>query len=310
MDGSVKANTDYLAGQQPIAIVGASCRLPGAPDLHAFADLLAAGRDAVTEIPDSRWTKAAYFHPGRDQRGKAYTFAAGVLGDVSGFDAGFFGISPREAAQMDPQQRLLLELAHEALEDAGLDAGKLAGSAVGVYVGGSAWDYTTLHAGDHSIMDAYSMTGATLCSLSNRVSYAFDLRGPSFTVDTACSSSLVALHQACEAVRSGQVPMALVGGVNLLLAPQNYVGFCAASMLSPRGRCHAFDARADGYVRAEGGAMLVLKPLRAALADGDAIHAVVRGTGVNSDGRTNGFSPAQPGGAGRAAARGVWPLRH
>ncbi len=294
MDGSVKANTDFLAGHQPIAIVGAACRLPGAADLHAFADLLAAGRDVVTEIPDNRWTKAAYFHPGRDQRGKAYTFAAGVLGDVSGFDAGFFGISPREAAQMDPQQRLLLELAHEALEDAGLDAGKLAGSAVGVYVGGSAWDYTTLHAGDASVMDAYSMTGATLCSLSNRVSYAFDLRGPSFTVDTACSSSLVALHQACEAIRGGQVPMALVGGVNLLLAPQNFVGFCAASMLSPRGRCHAFDARADGYVRAEGGAMLVLKPLRAALADGDAIHAVVRGTGVNSDGRTNGFSLPNP----------------
>ena len=294
LDGSVKANTDLLAGHQPIAIVGAACRLPGAPDMQAFAELLAAGVDAVTEIPDDRWSKAAYLHPDRGQRGKAYTFAAGVLGDVSGFDAGFFGISPREAAQMDPQQRLLLELAHEALEDAGLDAGKLAGSAVGVYVGGSAWDYTTLHMGDPSVMDAYSMTGATLCSLSNRVSYAFDLRGPSFTVDTACSSSLVALHQACEALRAGQAPMALVGGVNLLLAPQNFVGFCAASMLSPRGRCHAFDARADGYVRAEGGAVLVLKPLRAALADGDAIHAVVRGTGVNSDGRTNGFSLPNP----------------
>ncbi len=294
MDGSVKANTDYLAAPQPIAVVGAACRLPGAPDLHAFAELLAAARDAVTEIPDGRWTKAAFFHPDRGQAGKAYTFAAGVLGEVGGFDAGFFGISPREAAQMDPQQRLLLELAHEAFEDAGMDAGKLAGSAVGVYVGGSAWDYTTLHMGDHSLMDAYSMTGATLCSLSNRVSYAFDLRGPSFTVDTACSSSLVALHQACEALRGGTVPMALVGGVNLLLAPQNFVGFCAASMLSPRGRCHAFDARADGYVRAEGGAMLVLKPLRAALADGDAIHAVVRGTGVNSDGRTNGFSLPNP----------------
>ena len=294
MDGSVKANTDLLAGGQPIAIVGAACRLPGAPDLDAFADLLAAGRDAVTEIPDGRWNKAAFFHPARDQRGKAYTFAAGVLGAVDGFDAGFFGISPREAAQMDPQQRLLLELAQEALEDAGLDTGKLAGAAVGVYVGGSAWDYTTLHAGDPSVMDAYSMTGATLCSLSNRISYAFDLRGPSFTVDTACSSSLVALHQACEALRAGQVPMALVGGVNLLLSPQSYVGFCAASMLSPHGRCHAFDARADGYVRAEGGAVLVLKPLRAALADGDAIHAVVRGTGVNSDGRTNGFSLPNP----------------
>ena len=294
MDGSVKANTDYLAGLQPIAVVGLACRLPGAPDPQALADLLADGRDAVTEIPDGRWTKAAFFHPARDQRGKAYTFAAGVLGAVDGFDAGFFGISPREAAQMDPQQRLLLELAQEAIEDAGMDAGKLAGAAVGVYVGGSAWDYTTLHAGDHSVMDAYSMTGATLCSLSNRVSYAFDLRGPSFTVDTACSSSLVALHQACEALRAGQAPMALVGGINLLLSPQSYVGFCAASMLSPRGRCHAFDARADGYVRAEGGAVLVLKPLRAALADGDTVHAVVRGTGVNSDGRTNGFSLPNP----------------
>jgi phthiocerol/phenolphthiocerol synthesis type-I polyketide synthase C len=294
LDGSVKANTEYLAALQPIAIIGAACRLPGATDLNGFAELLAAGRDAVTEIPDGRWTKSAFFHPARDQRGKAYTFAAGVLGAVDGFDAGFFGISPREAAQMDPQQRLLLELAHEALEDAGLDAGRLAGAAVGVYVGGSAWDYTTLHAGDHSVMDAYSMTGATLCSLSNRVSYAFDLRGPSFTVDTACSSSLVALHQACEAIRAGQAPMALVGGVNLLLSPQSYVGFCAASMLSPRGRCHAFDARADGYVRAEGGGMIVLKPLRAALADGDTVHAVVRGTGVNSDGRTNGFSLPNP----------------
>ena len=276
MDGSVKANTDYLAGLQPIAIVGLACRLPGAPDPQALADLLADGRDAVTEIPDGRWTKAAFFHPARDQRGKAYTFAAGVLGAVDGFDAGFFGISPREAAQMDPQQRLLLELAQEAIEDAGMDAGKLAGAAVGVYVGGSAWDYTTLHAGDHSVMDAYSMTGATLCSLSNRVSYAFDLRGPSFTVDTACSSSLVALHQACEALRAGQAPMALVGGINLLLSPQSYVGFCAASMLSPRGRCHAFDARADGYVRAEGGAVLVLKPLRAALADGAAVASLLQ----------------------------------
>ena len=294
MDGSVKANTEYLAALQPIAIIGAACRLPGATDLNGFAELLAAGRDAVTEIPDGRWTKSAFLHPARDQRGKAYTFAAGVLGAVDGFDAGFFGISPREAAQTDPQQRLLLELAHEALEDAGLDAGRLAGMAVGVYVGGSAWDYTTLHAGDPSVMDAYSMTGATLCSLSNRISYAFDLRGPSFTVDTACSSSLVALHQACEAIRAGQAPMALVGGVNLLLSPQSFVGFCAASMLSPRGRCHAFDVRADGYVRAEGGGMIVLKPLRAALADGDTVHAVVRGTGVNSDGRTNGFSLPNP----------------
>jgi acyl transferase domain-containing protein/NADPH:quinone reductase-like Zn-dependent oxidoreductase/acyl carrier protein len=274
----------------PIAIVGAACRLPGAPDLDAFRRLLLNGIDAVTEIPEDRWNKARLYHPARGQPGKAYTFAAGVLDDVKSFDAAFFGMSPREAVQADPQQRLALELAYEALEDAGLDVGALAGERVGVFVGGSAWDYTTLHSADPATMDAYSMTGATLCSLANRVSYMFDFRGPSFTVDTACSSSIVALHQACEAIRAGQLPMAMVGGLSLLLAPQSFVGFSAASMLSPRGRCHAFDHRADGYVRAEGGGFVVLKPLGEALAAGDPIRAVIRGTGVNSDGRTTGFS--------------------
>ncbi len=291
MDGSGPVEQTPGGGHdEPIAIIGVSCRFPGAADLDAFEALLLDGRDAVTEIPDDRWTKARYLHPDRGHRGKTYTFAAGTLGKVGAFDAGFFGISPREAAQMDPQQRLLLELAHEAVEDAGLDGARLAGQSVGVYVGGSSWDYLTLHTGDPSIMDAYAMTGATLCSLANRVSYAFDLRGPSLTMDTACSSSLVALHQACEAIRIGQVPMAMVGGVSLLLAPHSFVGFSAASMLSPRGRCHAFDARADGYVRSEGGAVIVLRPLRDALAAGDTIRAIVRGTGVNSDGRTTGFS--------------------
>jgi len=278
------------AAAEPIAIVGAACRLPGAPDLESFWTMLLAGTDAVSEIPDDRWNKAQLFHPEKGQRGKAYTFAAGVLGDVSQFDPAFFGISPREATQMDPQQRLLLELAYEAIEDAGLDAAHLAGEPVGVFVGGSSWDYLNLNLGDPSTTDAYSMIGVTLCSLSNRISYAFDLHGPSFTVDTACSSSLVALHQACEAMRAGQIGMAMVGGVSLLLAPQSYVGFCAASMLSPKGRCHAFDARADGYVRAEGGGLVILKPLGQALAAGDPIRAVIRGTGVNSDGRTTGLS--------------------
>ncbi len=285
--GSGTANSP--AGE-PIAIVGAACRLPGAPDLDAFRQLLLDGVDAVTEIPEDRWNKARLYHPERGQPGKSYTFAAGVLDDVKSFDAAFFGMSPREAVQTDPQQRLALELAYEALEDAGLDVGALAGAKIGVFVGGSAWDYTTLHSADPATMDAYSMTGATLCSLANRVSYMFDFRGPSFTVDTACSSSIVALHQACEAIRAGQLPMAMVGGLSLLLAPQSFVGFSAASMLSPRGRCHAFDHRADGYVRAEGGGFVVLKPLGEALAAGDPIRAVIRGTGVNSDGRTTGFS--------------------
>ena len=278
------------AQAEPIAIVGAACRLPGAPDLDSFWAMLLAGTDAVSEIPDDRWNKAQLYHPEKGQRGKAYTFAAGVIDGIGQFDPAFFGISPREAAQMDPQQRLLLELAYEAIEDAGFDAARLAGEPIGVFVGGSSWDYLNLNIGDPATTDAYSMIGITLCSLSNRISYAFDLRGPSFTVDTACSSSLVALHQACEAIRGGQIDMAMVGGVSLLLAPQSYIGFCAASMLSPKGRCHAFDARADGYVRAEGGGVVILKPLGQALADGDPIRAVIRGTGTNSDGRTTGLS--------------------
>ena len=287
---SPSGRTSKQDQSEPIAIVGAACRLPGARDLEAFARLLDDRVDAVTEIPDWRWDKSRFFHPARGQRGKAYTFAAGVLEEVDRFDANFFGISPREAVQMDPQQRLCLELAYEALENAGMDTGRLAGEAVGVFVGGSSWDYLNRHISDPATTDAYSMTGITLCSLANRVSYAFDLRGPSFTVDTACSSSLVALHQACEALRSERLPMALVGGVSLLLAPQSFIGFSAASMLSPRGRCHAFDERADGYVRAEGGGFVVLKPLGDAIAAGDPIRAVIRGTGVNSDGRTTGFS--------------------
>ncbi len=191
---------------------------------------------------------------------------------------------------MDPQQRVLLETTWEALEDAGITAAKLAGSGAGVYVGVSSMDYATLRLGDPSSADAYFMTGMTNSIVANRVSYIFDLRGPSFAVNTACSSSLVALDLACQALRNGQAPVAIVGGVNLLLAPFSFVGFCQASMLSPTGRCHAFDARADGYVRAEGAGVVILKPLRDALADGDPIRALILGTGVNSDGHTMGMS--------------------
>jgi phthiocerol/phenolphthiocerol synthesis type-I polyketide synthase C len=289
-DFAVQGVDDEAGRNGAIAIIGASCRLPGAPDLDAFWQLLIEGRDAVTEIPDDRWNKAQLLHPEKGHRGKAYTFASGTLGDVSGFDPAFFGISPREATQMDPQQRLLLELTYEAIEDAGLDMARIAGRNIGVFVGGSSWDYLNLNVADVSTTDPYSMIGITLSILSNRISYVFDLHGPSFTVDTACSSSLVALHQACEAIRAGQIEAAMVGGVSLLLAPQSFVGFCAASMLSPKGRCHAFGAEADGYVRSEGGGIVILKPLADAIAAGDPIRAVIRGTGVNSDGRTTGLS--------------------
>ncbi|HXO90818.1 MAG TPA: SDR family NAD(P)-dependent oxidoreductase [Stellaceae bacterium] len=273
-----------------IAIVGASCRFPGAEDLEAFWRLLACGGDAVSEIDPQRWSTRFFYHPDRNEPGKSYTWAAGLISGIDLFEPSFFGISPREAAQMDPQQRLLLELTWHALEDAGISTGKISGSSTGVYIGASTTDYSDLRLGDPASTDSYFMTGNTLSVFANRISYVFDLRGPSLTIDTACSSSLVALHHACEAIRSKRVETAIVGGINLLLAPYPYLGFCSASMLSRRGRCFAFDERADGYVRGEGGAVAILRPLDDALADGDAIRAVILGTGVNSDGRTIGLS--------------------
>ena len=291
MDSDTTGGTPQPKPQfSPVAVIGVACRLPGAPSLDAFADLLHRGGDAVTEIPRDRWTREAFLHPDARQPGRSYTMAAGVLPEVDRFDAAFFGISPREAVQMDPQQRLLLELTHEAFEDAGIPGRALAGTRTGVFVGGSASDYLALRLGDPSVADAYFMIGATLSTLSNRISYIFDLKGPSFTVDTACSSSLVALHLACTAMAKDEADMAVVAGVNMLLSPQSFVGFSRASMLSPRGRCHAFAEGADGYVRAEGGGVLLLKPLDKALADGDPIRFVIEGTGVNSDGRTAGLS--------------------
>ncbi|MFZ4408462.1 MAG: SDR family NAD(P)-dependent oxidoreductase, partial [Paracraurococcus sp.] len=289
----MRAGTGRRPRRRPdraIAIVGAACRLPGAPDLEAYWRLLAEGRDAVTTLPADRFTQPFFAHPRRGEPGKSYSFAAGTLGDVAGFDPGAFGISPREAVEMDPQQRLLLEVAAEALEDAGLPPGALAGSATGVFIGASLTDYSDLRRTDIASGDRYFMTGGALSILANRIGNVFDLRGPAQTIDTACSSSLVALHWACEALRAGRIPAALVGGVNLLLSPYPFLGFARAGMLSPSGRCHAFDARADGYVRAEGAGIILLKPLEEALAAGDAIRGVILASGVNAAGRTMGIS--------------------
>src|SRR5271166_2044006 len=273
-----------------IAIVGASCRFPGADNPEEFWQLLASARDAVCEVDDRRWSTRFYYHPDRGEPGKSYTWSAGLISGFDLFEPSFFGISPREAVQMDPQQRLLLELAWHAFEDAGIPPSKMSGSATGVYIGASTTDYSDLRLGDPAGADSYFMTGSTLSILANRISYIFDLHGPSLAIDTACSSSLVALHHACEAIRGKQIASAIVGGINLLLAPYPFLGFCRASMLSRRGRCFAFDERADGYVRGEGGGVIILKPLSDALADGDPIRAVVLGSGVNSDGRTIGLS--------------------
>ncbi len=268
-----------------IAIVGLAFRFPG--DLateSALWQALAEGRDLVGKISEDRWATDVLAHPTRSEPGRSVTFSAGVLSRLEEFDAGFFGISPREAARLDPQQRMLLELAWEAMENGGQVPSRLAGSDCAVYVGISGLDYGMRALDDLSGMDAYSMTGNTLSIAANRLSYVFDLRGPSMAVDTACSSSLVALHQACRCLRDGESTLALVGGVNLLLHPYPFVGFTKASMLSAGGRCKTFDAAGDGYVRAEGGAVLLLKPLAQAEADGDDIQAVILASGTNSDG--------------------------
>jgi phthiocerol/phenolphthiocerol synthesis type-I polyketide synthase C len=273
-----------------IAVVGWSCRLPGASSVDKLWELLLDGKCTVSSVPADRFALDRFAHPRKQEKGKSYTWAAGVLDDLWGFDPTVFGISPREALQLDPQQRLLLQMTWEALEDAGIRPASLAGSETGVFVGGSQSDYGQTFFADYAIADSQFATGTALAVLSNRISYAFDLRGPSLTVDTACSSSLVALHQAVEALRSGRIETAIVAGINAISSPAAFIAFSQASMLSPTGRCHAFSDDADGFVRAEGGAVLVLRKASQAKASQNPIHGFVVATDVNSDGRTNGIS--------------------
>ncbi len=279
-----------LKAKQEIAILGYACRLPAAPDVRSFWDVLTNGRCVITEVGGDRWNKAQFLHPDPSAAGKTYTWAAGQIANVWDFDAAFFGISPREALQIDPQQRLLLQLTWEALEHAGLPPASLAGSRTGVYVGASSLDYANNFLTDLPASDVQFMTGNTLSIVSNRVSYIYDLRGPSFTVDTACSSSIVALNEALEAIRAGLIDTAIVAGVNLLLSPFPFVGFSRATMLSKAGLCRAFDADGDGYVRSEGGVVMVIRSADAARAAGNDIRGLLVGSGVNSDGRTVGMS--------------------
>lgn len=272
-----------------IAIVGFSFRLPGSTP-NNFWQALCDGANLVSQVEGSRWSQEHFLHPSKSNPGTSYTFAAGSIGDVSGFDAGFFGISPREVEQMDPQQRLLLELAWEAFENGAIKPSSMRQSKCGVYVGISSTDYAYRRTDDMASLDASSMTGSTASIAANRISYLFDLRGPSMIIDTACSSSLVAFHQACQAIQLGETDQALVGGVSLHLHPFPFIGFSKASMLSKRGICNVFDAAGDGYVRSEGAGIFILKDLDKALADGNRILAVVASSGVNCDGKTNGLT--------------------
>src|SRR3984885_297288 len=284
--------------QEPIAIVGIGCRFPGAPDVETFWRVLRDGVETVGEYPGRRFDSLdRVFSPESVKRGTIATRRGGFLPNLDQLDADFFGISPRGGVQLDPQQRLLLEVAWEAAEDAGIPAGKLAGTRTGVFVGLWNSDYERCIYELSQDLDFYTTTGGGRYPASGRLAYFLDLRGPNFTVDTACSSSLVAVHLACASLRSGESEMALAGGVNAILSPEITLSYSSAKMLSPEGRCKFGDAAADGYVRSEGVGIAFLKTLSRALGDGDSIYAVIRGSAVNNDGRSSGslIAPSREG---------------
>lgn len=278
-------------GREPLAIVGIGCRLPGdANSPEDYWSLLLNAIDATREVPETRWNTGRYYDPNPAKAGKMVTRRGGYLSEIDQFDAQFFGISPREANLLDPQQRLLLQTTWEALEDAGIPADGLAGTEVGVFIGGFTLDHQLLQNQGRTSrfrFKTHSTTGMMMTMLANRLSFAFDLRGPSMTIDTACSSSLVAVHLAAQSIWNGECDLALAGGVNVIIGPNTAIAESKSGFLSPDGRCKAFDESADGYARGEGGAVVVIKPLAQALGDGDAVYAQILGSAVSQDGHTD-----------------------
>lgn len=287
-------------GREAIAVVGMGCRFPGESDSpETFWEFLARGGNGIVDRPEERMDVDTFLSDGTPQSDKAYSLSTGLVKDIEAFDAAFFNISPREAKTLDPQQRMMLETSWMALENAGYAPSQMSQSPTGVYFGVAANDYLTLCQGDKSLLDSIShfATGNNLNVIAGRVSYVLGLRGPSMAVDTACSSSLVALHSACLGLRNGDCDMAIAGGVNAICTALGHVMLCQSQMLSPSGRCHVFDAAADGYVRGEGAGAVVLKRLSDAQRDGDNILAVIRSSAVNQDGRSSSLTapngPAQ-----------------
>jgi acyl transferase domain-containing protein len=290
-----KARLDRVesASREPIAIVGMACRFPGGvTDADSYWELLRKGVDAITEVPPDRWDVDAFYDPDPDAPGKTYSRVAGHLDEVARFDPFFFNISPREAVSLDPQYRLLLEVTWEALENAGLNPQELRGSRTAVIVGIGADDYAKIQvrSADPDSITAYTGTGNAYCYGAGRLSYFLGLHGPNFPVDTACSSSLVATHVACRSLRTRECDLAIAGGVHLILSPIGSIFLSKARALSPTGRCRTFDASADGFTRGEGCGIIVLKRLSDALADRDRIHAIIRGSAINHDGPSSGFT--------------------
>ena len=291
-DAVAKLEAQERSKSEPIAIVGVGCRFPGANNPEAFWQLLRSGTDAISEVPEKRWSLNDYYDPNPNAVGKIYTRYGGFIENVDLFDPGFFNISPREAKSMDPQQRLLLEVSWETLENAGQIPKKLVDSKTGVFIGVTANDYARLLIpfDDYNCIDTYYLTGNPLNSMAGRLSYTFGFQGPSMAIDTACSSSLVSVHLACQSLRNKECNLALAGGVNLILSPENTVALCKARMMANDGHCKTFDADADGYVRGEGCGLVLLKRFSDAVNAGDNILALVRGSAVNQDGSGSGFT--------------------
>ncbi len=275
--------------QEPIAVIGMSCRFPGAENLNAFWHLLVSGGNAISEIPEDRWSKNDFYDEDPEEPGKAISKWGGFLKNVDQFDPFFFGISPAEAKHMDPQQRLLLELSFEAIDHAGFNKKDLDGSTTGVFMGISVNEYSQREFNHPEFISSHSGTGSALSIAANRISYFYNLHGPSIAIDTACSSSLSAVHLACQSLRNGECNMAMAGGVNIILSPAHTIAFTKSGVLAPDGKCKSFDDLANGYVRGEGGGIVVLKPLYLAEKDRDPILAIIPGSAMAQDGHTNGL---------------------
>jgi acyl transferase domain-containing protein/NADPH:quinone reductase-like Zn-dependent oxidoreductase/SAM-dependent methyltransferase/acyl carrier protein len=283
--------------KERIAIIGVGCRFPGGvSSKDSLWRLLIEGREGVVEVPPDRWNVERYYDAEPGVAGKSIALRGGFLDAIDQFDPQFFGISPREAPYVDPQHRLLLETAWEAIEDAGLLLDFERGTDLGVFVGISHNDYQGIQSTsfDHFSIGPHTPTGSAHSIAANRISYCLNLRGPSVAMDTACSSALTAVHAACEHIWAGRGDAALAGGVTVIITPSGFIGFSQAAMLSPEGRCAAFDASASGFVRGEGAGMVLLKRLSRAVADGDPIQGVILGTSINQDGHTNGISLPSP----------------
>ncbi len=278
---------------EPIAIIGIGCRFPGAQNPQAFWKTIRDGVDKISEVPESRWDAESFYDPDKSKPGKANTRWGGFLDRIDRFDPQFFGIAPKEAVTMDPQQRLLLEVAWETFEDAGQIPEDLKDTKTGVFIGIGTHDYSIMM-WQQPVSEPYATTGTGNCIAANRISYIFDLKGPSLAVDTACSSSLVSVHLACQSIWTGESELALAGGVNMLLLPTIMVGFSKGGFMSSDGRCKSFDASADGYVRGEGAGLVLLKPLSQAQADGDDIYGVILSSAVNQDGLSDGMAAPNP----------------